>query len=91
MNKGELVDAIALITDQKKVDINLTVSALFDVIAHTLGDGEKVTIVGFGTFEPRERKEREGRNPQPGEKMTITAIKVPVFIPGKVFKEKTAS
>jgi DNA-binding protein HU-beta len=55
-----------------------------------VSDGDKVTLVGFGSFERRDRKEREGRNPKTGEKMSIPATKVPAFSAGKLFKEKVA-
>ena len=53
-----------------------------------MADGDRVTLVGFGSFEPRERQEREGRNPRTGEKMVIAATRVPAFSAGKQFKEK---
>jgi len=60
---------------------------LFETISHTLAKGEKIQLVGFGTFEIRERAERTGRNPQTGEEMTIPATKIPAFKPGKELKE----
>jgi len=88
MNKGELVDAIYENTDRsiKKSDITTVVSNLFDTIQDTVASGEKVVIVGFGAFEKRERKAREGHNPKTGERLEIPATSVPVFSAGKNFK-----
>jgi DNA-binding protein HU-beta len=90
MNKAEFIDAIAKQTQQSKKDINLTISAALDVIQDVVTKGEKVVLVGFGTFEVRERQAREGRNPRTGERMEIPATKVPAFSAGKQFKEKVA-
>ena len=93
MNKAELVDAVAERTkasgaNKKQVDAVLT--EVLDVIMEAVANGDKVTLVGFGSFESRERKAREGRNPKTGEKMNIPATKVPAFSPGKSFKGKVA-
>ena len=90
MNKGELVDAIVEKTGVIKKDADTMLSATLDVIVETVSDGEKVTLVGFGSFERRDRKARGGRNPQTGEKLTIPATQVPVFSAGKQFKERVA-
>ena len=90
MNKGELVDAIALKMSRiatKKV-IEAILSATIDTIVDTVADGDRVVLVGFGRFEARQRKEREARNPRTGDKMIIPLTTVPVFSAGKVFKEK---
>lgn len=90
MNKGELVDAIAGKMSRiatKKV-IEAILSATIDTIVDTVADGDRVILVGFGAFEARQRKEREGRNPRTGDKMVIPPTTVPVFTAGKVFKEK---
>ncbi|MEO0377934.1 MAG: HU family DNA-binding protein [Cyanobacteria bacterium P01_A01_bin.17] len=79
MNKGELIDVVAEKADVSKRDADSVVSAAIDAIMGAVADGEKVTIVGFGTFEPRDRKQREGRNPKTGETMTIPATTVPAF------------
>ncbi|USL45396.1 HU family DNA-binding protein (plasmid) [Priestia megaterium] len=63
------------------------VDALFETISNTLANEEKIQLIGFGTFEVRERAARTGRNPQTGEEMTIPASKVPAFKPGKELKE----
>ena len=88
MNKGELVDAISNKVEASKSSITEILAVALEVITKTVADGEKVTLVGFGSFEPRDRKEREGHNPKTGEKMTIPATRVPVFSAGKNFKEQ---
>jgi DNA-binding protein HU-beta len=90
MNKGELVDQVAKKASVTKKAAEQIVTATIDTIMETVADGEKVTLVGFGTFEPRERKAREGRNPKTGDKMEIPATTVPAFSAGKMFKEKVA-
>jgi DNA-binding protein HU-beta len=65
-------------------------SAAIDIIVTSVAGGDKVTLVGFGSFEKRERKAREGRNPKTGESMTIAATTVPAFSAGKSFKETVA-
>ncbi|NDJ25550.1 DNA-binding protein [Nostoc sp. B(2019)] len=90
MNKGELVDAIAAKTNITKKQAEEVISAFLSVVTEAVADGEKVALVGFGSFERRERSEREGRNPKTNEPMTIPATRVPAFSPGKLFKEKVA-
>jgi DNA-binding protein HU-beta len=90
MNKGELVDMIAQKADLTKKDIDTVLSATLDTIVETVTKGDKVTLVGFGSFEKRDRKEREGRNPKTGETMTIAATTVPAFSVGKAFKDTVA-
>ncbi|MDY0942391.1 MULTISPECIES: HU family DNA-binding protein [Priestia] len=87
MNKTELVDAVATKSELTKQDSKKAVDALFETISNTLAKEEKIQLVGFGTFEVRERAERTGRNPQTGEEMTIPASKAPAFKPGKELKE----
>ncbi|MEB3355545.1 MAG: HU family DNA-binding protein [Synechococcales bacterium] len=88
MNKGELVDKIAEKAGVTKKQADAILTAALDSIMEAVSDGEKVTLVGFGTFEPRDRQAREGRNPKTGEALTIPATTVPAFSAGKVFKEK---
>jgi DNA-binding protein HU-beta len=88
MNKGELVDAVAKRTSHTKKDVDAIITAALETIVDAVSEDDKVTLVGFGSFERRERKEREGRNPQSGQKMTIPATVVPAFSAGKSFKEK---
>ncbi|MEM7773636.1 MAG: HU family DNA-binding protein [Cyanobacteria bacterium P01_E01_bin.6] len=91
MNKGELVDKIAEKASVTKKEADLVLSAALEAIMEAVSSDDKVTLVGFGSFEPRERKAREGRNPKTGEAMTIPATVVPAFSAGKLFKEKVAA
>ncbi|MCC0177376.1 HU family DNA-binding protein [Waterburya agarophytonicola K14] len=90
MNKGELVDRISQKATVTKKQADAVLSAAIETIMEAVSEGDKVTLVGFGSFERRDRKEREGRNPKTGEKMSIPATKVPAFSAGKLFKEKVA-
>lgn len=87
MNKTELISAIAEKTELSKKDAEKALNAFTDVVAEQLKTGDKVQLVGFGTFEVSERPEREGRNPQTGEKMVIQASKTPKFKAGKALKD----
>jgi DNA-binding protein HU-beta len=87
MKKAELIEAVASKSELTKQDAKKAVEVLFETISTTLVKGEKVQLIGFGTFEVRERAERTGRNPQTGEEMTIPATKVPAFKAGKELKE----
>lgn len=87
MNKTELVAAIAEQAELSKKDAEKALKAFTDVVAEELKKGEKIQLVGFGTFEVSERAAREGRNPQTGEKMTIEASKSPKFKAGKALKD----
>ncbi len=88
MNKGELVDKIAEKANVTKKDADSILTAMLEVILDTVADGDKVTLVGFGTFEARQRQAREGRNPSTGEPIKIPATKVPAFSAGKQCKDK---
>ena len=88
VNKSELVDLVAEKAGMSKKDSEKAVKAVLDSITDGLVKGDKVQLVGFGTFEVRNRKEREGRNPATGEKIKIEALKVPAFKPGKALKDK---
>lgn len=90
MNKGELVDKVAEKANVTKKVADGVLSAAIESIMEAVSQGDKVTLVGFGSFEPRERKAREGRNPKTGEAMEIPATKVPAFSAGKLFKEMVA-
>ncbi len=90
MNKGELVDKVAEKADVTKKQADAVITAAVEAIMETVSSGDKVTLVGFGSFERRDRKEREGRNPKTGETMVIPATKVPAFSAGKQFKEMVA-
>ena len=87
MNKAELVAAIAAKTELSKKDSEKALKAFIDVVAEELKKGEKVQLVGFGTFEVAKRAAREGRNPQTGETMEIAASKAPKFKAGKALKD----
>ena len=87
MNKTELVAAMAEQTNLSKKDVEAALKAFVDVVAEELKKGEKVRLVGFGTFEVSERSAREGRNPQTGETMQIKASKTPKFKAGKALKD----
>ncbi len=90
MNKGELIDAVANKADVTKKQAEIVISATIETIMEAVAGDDKVTLVGFGSFESRDRKAREGRNPKTNEKMSIPATKVPAFSAGKLFKERVA-
>lgn len=90
MNKSELVDQVAARTNLSKKEAGLAVDAMFESIESALASGEKVQIVGFGSFEVRDRSARTGRNPQTGEEIEIEARRVPVFKAGKALKDAVA-
>ena len=87
MNKTELVSAMAEKTGLSKKDAEAAFKAFTDVVAEELKKGEKIQLVGFGTFEVSERAARTGRNPQTGAEMTIPASKSPKFKAGKALKD----
>lgn len=88
MNKSELIAKIAEKSELTKVDSTKALDALLETVEEALVAGDKVQLVGFGTFEVRDRKAREGRNPRnPEEKIHIPASKAPVFKAGKTLKE----
>ena len=87
MNKTELIAAIAEKTELSKKDAEKAVKAFTDVVSEELKKGEKIQLVGFGTFEVIERAAREGRNPLTGEKMQIKASNAPKFKAGKALKD----
>ena len=87
MNKTELIAAIAEKSELTKKDAEKALKAFTDVVAEELKKGEKIQVVGFGTFEVSERAAREGRNPQTGETMKIEASKTPKFKAGKALKD----
>ncbi|NMA55681.1 MAG: HU family DNA-binding protein [Firmicutes bacterium] len=86
MNKTGLVSAVAEKTGLTKKDADKAVNALFEVVTETLASGERVQIIGFGTFEVRHRAARKGRNPQTGEVIDIAASKLPAFKAGKALR-----
>jgi len=87
MNKNELIAAAAKASGVSKKNTAAVLDALLAQITDAVANGEKVQIMGFGTFETRERGERTSRNPRTGEPVSVPASKSPVFKPGKAFKE----
>ncbi len=87
MNKTDLISEVAVRTGMTKKDIEKVVNALFSTIEGTLKTGDKVQLIGFGTFEVRDRQARKGRNPQTGEEISIPAARVPAFKAGKALKD----
>ena len=87
MNKADLIAAIAAKTGDTKTVAEASVNAFVDVVTETLKKGDKVQLVGFGSFEVRKRAARKGRNPQTKEEIKIPASKAPVFKAGKALKD----
>ena len=87
MNKTELIAAVAEKTDVTKKDAEKAVTAVLETVTDALAAGEKVQLVGFGTFEVRTREARTGKNPRTGEPVSIPASKVPAFKAGKALKD----
>lgn len=87
MNKSELIEAIAQEADISKAAAGKALDGMMSAVAKALKSGDTVTLVGFGTFYVGERAERQGRNPQTGEPLTISAAKTPKFRAGKVLKD----
>lgn len=87
MNKNELIDAVAEAAGLSKSDAGRAVDAVVASVTGALKQGDNVTLVGFGSFQVRERAERTGRNPKTGEEITIAAAKNPVFKAGKALKD----
>ena len=86
MNKADLVNEVAKVLNTKK-DAQAAVDVVFSSITEALGQGDDVSLVGFGTFKVGNRKARKGRNPQTGEEIHIAASKIPKFVAGKALKE----
>lgn len=91
MNKAELIQAAAAKAGVSQKQVETVLNATLETIVETVATGGKVVLVGFGSFEARDRKEREGRNPKTNEKMLIRATTVPAFSPSKQFRESTAA
>lgn len=87
MNKSELIDAIAHKRNMPLHDVERVINAATKIITDTLAQGNKVQLIGFGTFEVHDRAERQGRNPRTGEAITLPASKLPYFKPGKTIKK----
>ena len=86
MNKQDLIKRVAQTANLTEKDATAAVNAVLGSIEETLANGEKVQVMGFGTFETRERAARSGRNPQTGESIQVAAATVPAFKPGKELK-----
>lgn len=86
-NKNDLITDVSDKTGLTKKDAGEVVDAVFNEITSSLSNGERVQVMGFGTFETRDRSARKGRNPQTGEEIEISATKVPAFKAGKVLKD----
>jgi DNA-binding protein HU-beta len=90
MNKAELINAVAASTEVSKKEAEAVISATLTAITDALKEGDKVQLVGFGSFEVKKRNERTGRNPKTKEAIKIPASKVPVFKAGKALKDTIA-
>jgi DNA-binding protein HU-beta len=87
MTKTELIDQVAAASGLTKKDSGKAIDAVFDTITQTLSKGEKVQLIGFGSFETRRREARKGRNPQTGAEIEIPAQTLPAFTAGKALKD----
>ncbi|WP_018658659.1 HU family DNA-binding protein [Allofustis seminis] len=86
-NKADLINRVADKTNLTKKDATAAVEALFEVVTDALAEGDRVQVIGFGSFEVRDRAARKGRNPQTGKEIQIPATKVPAFKAGKALKD----
>lgn len=86
-NKADLIDGVASKSGLTKKDATAAVEGLLETVTETLAEGERVQLIGFGSFEVRDRAARKGRNPQTGEEIQIAATKVPAFKAGKGLKD----
>lgn len=91
MNKKELIDIVAKKSGMTKTETESLLTMTLETIVETVAKGDRVTLVGFGSFEARERKGRYGRNPRTGEKLYIPAARIPTFSVGNFFKNKVAN
>ena len=87
MNKGELIAALAAKTETTKKEAEVSLNGVLDVIAESMAKGDKVQLIGFGTFEAKDRPARVARNPRTGEAVKIAACKAPAFKAGKALKD----
>ena len=88
MNKSQLIDAVVLKSGMKKKDAELAVNSLTEAIVEAMKSGEKVQLVGFGTFEVKTREARVARNPKTGEPISVAASKHPAFSASKALKDQ---
>jgi DNA-binding protein HU-beta len=87
MNKNELISAVSEATELSKKDATAAVNATIDAISKAMAEGDKVQLIGFGTFETRERSAKTAKNPRTGETVEVAACKAPAFKAGKALKE----
>jgi len=90
LNKTDLVNEVTDLTGAKKKDVDMIITATLSAIGEALASGDRVQLVGFGTFEVRKRAERVGRNPRTREEILIPACKVPAFKAGKTLKDRVS-
>ncbi|MEA4994441.1 DNA-binding protein HU 1 [bioreactor metagenome] len=90
MNKAELINAVAAKTEVSKKEAEAVIAATLDAITTAMKEGDKVQLVGFGSFEVKSRAERIGRNPKTKEEIKIPASKIPTFKAGKALKDTVA-
>ena len=88
MNKADLVNMVSAATGETKTVVSSIVDKTIDTIIDSVVEGKKVSLLGCGSFEPRDRSARQGLNPKTGEKIAIPAKRVPTFSAGKLFKDK---
>ena len=88
MNKSDLINAIAAKSELSKADANRALNAILEIIENAAADGESVSLAGFGTFEPRDRPARTGRNPKTGEPIEIAAAKSLAFVCSKSLRDR---
>ncbi|MBO8223364.1 DNA-binding protein [Prochlorococcus marinus str. XMU1401] len=88
MNKADLVNMVSAATGETKTVVSSIVDKTIDTIVDSVVEGKKVSLLGFGSFEPKDRSARQGLNPKTGEKIAIPAKRVPSFSAGKLFKDK---
>lgn len=91
MNKGELISAVAKRTNLTKKEIDLVLTSILETIVDVVSSGGKISLVGFGSFEARQRKARQGCNPRTGERIEIPPSRIPTFSVGKFFKKRVES
>lgn len=91
MNKTELIDIVAKRSGMTKIETESLLTITLETIVEAVAKGDRVTLVGFGSFEARERKARYGRNPKSGEKIYIPSSRIPTFSVGNFFKNKVSN
>ena len=91
MNKTELIDIVAKRSGMTKIETESLLTIALETIVETVAKGDRVTLVGFGSFEARERKARYGRNPKSGEKLYIPSSRIPTFSVGNFFNNKVSN